>query len=381
MPRHAPRPAPAGKPTKMSKNNPVAAYVYKNRLIAKRILASLTRALPASWGRMLRTMAEKAAFRLTPEYQGDTLPPIFHYWSENHVAPLLKRHGFASPEDFYLKRIEAERTLKRRELRILSIGSGACHLEIELVKKLRELGHNPHLECLDLNGALMRSAMQAAEAAGVADGMSFTAADANDLALPRTADVVIANQFLHHVENLEGLASWVAQTLAPDGVLLTSDVIGRNGHLLWPSVEAIVQAHWSKLPAEKRLDRFTNKTTTRYHAENHAAYSNEGIRAQDIVGVLLETLDFEVFLTYSAAIIPFVERRIGFNFDPTSAVDCGFIERIAQEDETHLRAGHYPAANMLAALRPKGAVTSETFDPVSPGQHASMIEREIRALG
>ncbi len=155
MPCHAPRPAPAGKPTKMSKNNPVAAYVYKNRLIAKRILASLTRALPASWGRMLRTMAEKAAFRLSPEYQGDTLPPIFHYWSENHVAPLLKRHGFASPEDFYLKRIEAERTLKRRELRILSIGSGACHLEIELVKKLRELGHNPHLECLDLNGALM----------------------------------------------------------------------------------------------------------------------------------------------------------------------------------------------------------------------------------
>ena len=45
--------------------------------------------------------------------------------------------------------------------------------------------------------------------------MTFTAADANNLHLPRTADVVIANQFLHHVENLEGLTAWLAQTLAP----------------------------------------------------------------------------------------------------------------------------------------------------------------------
>lgn len=364
----------------MSKKNPVAAYIYSNRLIAKRLLASMTRVLPPSWGRALRTLAEKAAFRLTPEYQGDTLPPIFHYWSERYVAPLLAKHGFTSPEDFYLKRIEAERARKGRDLVILSIGSGACHLEIGLAKQLCELGHAPRVECLDLNDVLMRSAAKAAEVAGVADCMTFTAADANHLHLPRKADVVIANQFLHHVENLEGLAAWVAQTLAPDGVLLTSDVIGRNGHLLWPTVEAIVQAHWAQLPAEKRLDRFTNKTTQRYHAENHAAYSNEGIRAQDITRTLAATLEFEVFLSYSGAVIPFVERRIGFNFDPASAIDRDVIDRIAQEDEAHIRSGDYPASNMLAALRPKGAVTERVFDPVSPEQHVAMIEREIRAL-
>ena len=363
------------------KKSPVAAYVYRNRLIAKRILASLTRVLPPSWGRALRTVAEKAAFRLTPEYQGDTLPPIFHYGSERYVAPLLARHGFASPEDFYLKRLVAERERKGADLVVLSIGSGACHLEIGLARHLRELGHDLRLECLDLNGALMRSAAQAAEAAGVADCMTFTAADANNLTLPRTADVVIANQFLHHVENLEGLAAWVAQTLSPDGVLLTSDVVGRNGHLLWPSVEAIVQAHWAQLPVEKRLDRFTNKTTDRYRAENHAAYSNEGIRAQDITRTLLETLDFELFITYAGAIIPFVERRIGFNFDPASAADRAFIDRIAQEDEAHIRAGDYPAANMLAALRPKGSVTDAVLDPVSPEQHVAMTGREIQVAG
>lgn len=365
----------------MSKKNPVAAYVYKNRLIAKRILSSLTRTLPPAWARALRTLAEKAAFRLTPEYQGDTLPPIFHYWSERHVLPLLTRHGFASPEDFYLKRLIAERERKGADLVILSIGSGACHLEIGLVEKLRALGHNPRLECLDLNGALMRSASRAAEAAGVAGCMTFTAADANDLSLPRKADAIVANQFLHHVENLEGLAAWMARTLSPDGVLLTSDVVGRNGHLLWPSVETIVQTHWARLPAEKRLDRFTDKTTDRYRAENHAAYSNEGIRAQDIVRALLETLDFEYFLTYAGAVVPFVERRIGFNFDPASPADRDFMDRIAQEDEAHLRSGHYPASNMLAALRPKGAATGQAFDPVSPHRHAAMIEREIQALG
>lgn len=363
----------------MPRKNPVAAYVYKHRLIAKRVLSSLTRMLPSPLSRALRTLAEKAAFRLTPEYQGDTLPPIFHYWSEKYVLPLLTAHGCSSPEDFYLKRLISERECRNADLHIISIGSGACQLEIGLARKLRDLGHQPSVECLDLNSALMRSAAQAADAAGVGDCMTFTTADANHLSLHRKADVIIANQFLHHVENLEALTTWLAQTLAPDGLLLTSDVIGRNGHLLWPSVETIVQKHWAQLPAEQRRDRFTNTITHTYHAENHAAYSNEGIRAQDIVGVLLEKLDFELFLTYSGAIIPFVERRIGFNFDPASALDRSVIDNIAQEDERHIRSGSYPAANMLAALRPKGAVTSRAFDPISPSEHVALTRHEIQA--
>lgn len=162
-------------------------------------------------------------------------------------------------------------------------------------------------------------------------------------------------------------------------MLLTSDIVGRNGHLPWPSVERVVQARWSELPPEKRFDRFANSAPERYRPENHAAYSNEGVRAQDITRILLDHLDFELFLTFAGSIIPFVERRIGFNFDPASDIDRGFIERVASEDQAALAQGRYPASNMLAALRVRGATTGSDFEPVSPREHATLVAAEVAA--
>lgn len=78
-------------------------FAYRNRLLAKRAISLLDRTLPRPLARRLRQMAELAAFRMAPKYQGDTLPPIFHYWSERYVRPMLQARGFESPEDFYLK--------------------------------------------------------------------------------------------------------------------------------------------------------------------------------------------------------------------------------------------------------------------------------------
>lgn len=353
------------------------SVLYRNRLVAKRLLAGLNRVLPRLWARKLRSAAEIVAFRMTPHYQGETLPPIFHYWSERYVRPLLKRHGFESPEHFYLAKLVEEAARIDGRMQVMSLGSGACSLEIQLVRSLAEQGIDVDFECIDLNQALMRSAKEAARSAGVDRRMRFSVADVNRGLEGKSVDVIIVNQFFHHVEDLEAMVSRIRAAIHPRGLVLTSDVIGRNGHLLWPSVEVGVQQYWSELPADKRFDRFTNSSPKTYVAENHASYSNEGIRAQDVVTALLAELDFEVFLTYAGAIVPFVERRVGFNFDPDSAPDREFIDRVAKDDATAIHEGAYPPSNLLGALRWKGATFEESLDPISPSQYLAAIAREL----
>jgi SAM-dependent methyltransferase len=362
-----------------SPHNPpmsLKTFLYRHRLIAKRIIATSARVLPARASRKLLALAERAAFSITPQYQGDTLPPIFHYWAGRYVAPQSARLGIDAPEAFFLKHIRQIAASNQGSVRVLSVGTGACSMEIELAAQLRDAGINAMLTCMDFNPALMAQASAQAASRQLGALMHFEARDCNvPFALP-AQDVIIVNQFFHHVTELEIFCRSLRQSLAPHGVLLTSDIIGRNGHQLWPDVEYALQSVWLTLPTEKRFDRHFGKTLERYQPINHAAYSNEGVRAQDIVGCLLAEFDFELFFTFGAAIVPLVERRIGFNFDPQSADDCAIIDRMQAVDAEALSSSRYPAANMIAALRHKESVTAPVHEPMSPEQHVQLTRRQ-----
>ncbi|MFI4959354.1 MAG: class I SAM-dependent methyltransferase [Lysobacterales bacterium] len=352
-------------------------FAYRHRLVAKRTIAALAKVLPATAGRKLRALAERAAFNMTPQYQGETLPPIFGYWSSRFLAPDAHRLGIDSPEAFYFSRILQHASNGGMPLRVLSVGAGACDMEVGLAEQLKAAGVHVHITCLDFNPALMRRAATTAQARQVSALMAFEARDCNlPFRLP-PQDVIIVNQFFHHVTELETFCRSLRESLAPAGMLLSSDIIGRNGHLLWPDVETEVQQIWAELPAAKRHDRHFNAMQTRYRPINHAAYSNEGVRAQDIVGCLLVEFDFELFFSFGAAIVPFIERRIGFNFDPQQADDQALIDRIHALDAAALSRGRYPAANMIAAMRHKGGVTqSPIHEPITAEQHVALTEQQ-----
>ena len=352
------------------------SFAYRHRLPAKRAIALLARSLPAPASRRLLALAERIAFSVTPQYQGDTLPPIFRYWSGRFVAPDAQRLGIGSPESFYLDHIRRSAAGAHAPVRVLSVGSGTCGMEIGLAAQLRADGIAVQFTCIDFNPALMHRAAAAAREHGADASMRFEARDCNlPFELPGQ-DVIIVNQFLHHVTELETLCVSLRRSLAAHGVLLGSDIVGRNGHQLWPDVETAVQEAWATLPAHKRHDRHFNATSPRYRPIDHAAYSNEGVRAQDIVGCLLAEFDFELFFSFGGAIMPFVERRIGFNFDPQLAEDREWIDHVHTLDAAALAAGRYPAANMIAALRHKGGVVQPVFEPISPQQHVELTREQ-----
>ncbi|MEN1926664.1 class I SAM-dependent methyltransferase [Luteimonas sp. MJ293] len=352
-------------------------FIYRHRLAAKRMLAGAGQWLPAGGRRRLRNLAEQVAFRITPQYQGDTLPPIFHYWSSRYVLPRLRRLGVGRPEDLYLAETIKCAEMLDRPISVASFGSGACELELSLAATLRGKGIAATVECIDFNSSLIRRGEDKARLLGLSDLMRFSVADCNQYAGARQHDVIIVNQFFHHVEDLESFCAALSKALSPGGVLVTSDIVGRNGHVTWPAVDSVVQAQWRTLHPEKRFDRYFGKRTGRYVAIDHAAYSNEGIRAQDIVGRLLDTFDFSVFVTYGGAIMPFVERRIGFNFDQDDAADRAFIEGLGELDDAAIASGVYPASNMIAVLGHRGQVRNQHFDPVSPAQHVEMTRAQL----
>lgn len=351
-------------------------WIYRNRRHAKRWLGVAGRVLPAPLSRRLRALAEQVAFRVVPEYQADTLPAIFEYWAGRHVQPLAARIGVVSPEELYFAEARAV-ALRKGSVSIASIGSGAGWMELALLQRLRAEGLDARMLCIDFNAALMRRARDEAQRRGLGAWLSVDTVDCNLPFALAARDVLIVNQFFHHVEALEAFVASLRASLAEDGVLLSSDVVGRNGHVLWPAVDEVVQAAWRRLPESRRFDRYYGGTRDHYASVDHAAYSNEGVRAQDVVASLLAGFDFERFLTFGGAIMPFVERRIGFNFDPASAEDADFIDALATLDAARIASGAYPASNMIAVLRHKGRVTDPLWVPVSPDQHVEATRRQL----
>jgi len=204
------------------------ALLYRQRLHAKRALSFAGKVLPKPLFEPLRALAEQIVFRARPEHQADTLPPIFHYWSQRHLGPRAQRSGISTPEDHYLSEISRAAETTQGVLAILSVGSGACAMEIALAATLKQENIRAHLTCIDFNADLLRLARKQAADGGLSDAMSFVELDCNRHPQFPASDVIIVNQFFHHVENLEDFCAGLQQALSADGVLLTSDIIGRN---------------------------------------------------------------------------------------------------------------------------------------------------------
>lgn len=355
----------------------LGTLVYRHRLAGKRAVAALSRVLPAAAARRLRALSERVAFNLTPQYQGSTLPPIFGYWSRRYLSVDAQRLGIGSPEAFFRNRALESAARASAPLRVLSVGTGTASMEIDLAVQLQAAGVAARVACMDFNPALMRDAARAAASRGVAASMEFITQDCNLPFEREPQDVIIVNQFFHHVTALETLCTSLRRSLAPAGVLLTSDIVGRNGHKLWPDVEDEVQRAWATLSTAKRFDRYFDAAQPRYRPVDHAAYSNEGVRAQDVIGCLLAEFDFELFFGFGGAIMPFVERRIGFNFDPGDAADRALIDRVQAADAAALAAGRYPPSNMIAALRHRGSATQPVHHPLSPARHVELTREQL----
>jgi SAM-dependent methyltransferase len=295
------------------------------------------------------------------------LPPICDYWSEKYLRPLFEQFGFSYPEDFFARQIERKSAAAGRPISVVSIGAGNGESEAVIAKLLLERGVGAFtITCLDFNDAMLERGRRLTESQGIANHFRFVNADFNRWKPAETCDVVIANQSLHHVTNLEGLFDAIHEAIGDDGIFVTSDMIGRNGHRRWPEALAIVQEFWQELPTAYRYNRQLHRNETRFGNWDCAAEGFEGIRAQDILPLALAKFGFDMFLAYGNLIDPFVDRSFGPNFDAEKDWDRDFIDRVHARDEAEMLAGTISPTHMLAVMRRDRSVKPIVWRHLTP---------------
>jgi len=223
--------------------------------------------------------------------------------------------------------------------RMLSLGSGPGGVEIEVSR----LATEAEVVCMDINAELLRLGRERAAEASL--NMQFIEADLNTTRLPpATFDVVFCHAALHHVIELESLADQIKQTLRPGGVMITVDIVTRNGYLMWPETREIVQPLFKTLPVRFRLNH------TAYNAplidddiwEADTSVSGmECARSEDILPVINQRFAAHSFVPYFGLSRRFFDTMYGPNYNLAEPLDSALFNWIWQLDT------HYLATNRL----------------------------------
>jgi SAM-dependent methyltransferase len=298
----------------------------------------------------VRLVGEKA--RYTDQETIHDLPPIFHYWSNTHLLPMLREVGIPGIDGFFVDALEACASRAEGTARLVSLGAGNCDTEVRLALLLKERGvRNFTLECVDINQQMLERGRGLASVSGVQREVLPIPGDLNHWTPARAYHAVIANQSLHHVLELESLFDAVRGSLVADGAFIVSDMIGRNGHQRWPEALEIVREFWPELPDPYKHNRLLDRQENEFLDWDSSQDGFEGIRAQDVLPLLVERFGFELFFGFGNVIDPFVGRAFGPNFDADRAWDREFIDRVHQRDQTALLLGQITPTHMLAIMR------------------------------
>jgi hypothetical protein len=127
-------------------------------------------------------------------------------------------------------------------------------------------------------------------------------------------------------------------------------MIGRNGHQRWPEALAAVHEFWKELPSSYRYNRLLDRHEEMYENWDCSNEGFEGIRAQDILPLLLERFDFRLFIGFSNVVDVFIDRAFGHNFDADQEWDRDFVDRVHAFDEESFKSGALTPTHMLAVL-------------------------------
>jgi SAM-dependent methyltransferase len=296
------------------------------------------------------------------------LPPIFHYWSGKYLRPKLEQMGFSDPDDFFVKKIdEALRRGNGEHANIVSIGSGNCDIEVRIAVELRKLGHDHFtIECVEINPQMLERGLEAARTHDVVNHLSFSREDFNLWRPAKTYNVAMANQSLHHVCELEHLFESIRDALRANGRLIVSDMIGRNGHQLWPEAKAIVEEFWKELPSRYKYNHQLSRQEDEFLDWDCSHHGFEGIRAQDILPLLPRYFNFELFLPFANVVSPFIGRGFGHNFDASNESDTAFIDRVHARDDAAMQSGLIKPTQMLAVLTTQQNQSVEHIPGLTP---------------
>lgn len=280
------------------------------------------------------------------------LPQSFHLWSHNFILPALQSvYAVDSINDFFVNAVmESYSTCSKR---ILSIGCGDGLVEIGVAESLLNKGvRDFKIVATDLSPILLDRCRTELAARRLNSFFDVVECDLNNLgsvsAVAGPYDTIMANHSLHHIVELEKLFDFSLASLTPSGVFAANDMIGRNGHMRWPEAAAVVKAFWPLLSPIQRYHVQLQRLDDQFTDHDCSTEGFEGIRAQDILPLLLERFHASKFVGVGGFVDTFVDRSFGHGFNPEDEHDRDLIMCIATLNDILLDAGTIKPTIMLA---------------------------------
>jgi hypothetical protein len=127
-----------------------------------------------------------------------------------------------------------------------------------------------------------------------------------------------------------------------------------------------VRHFWRRLPPSYRYNWQLRRYEESFMDWNCATEAFEGIRAQDILPLLIENFHFEKFAAFGNVIDPFVDRGFGPHFDPTREWDRAFIDELHAFDERGFREGTLTPTHLFAVLSNNATAPTISVDHLTP---------------
>lgn len=280
----------------------------------------------------------------------NALPASFKHWSYTYLRPGMEAvFGFSGITEFYVNAFLEAAAKARAKPAFLSLGCGDGAIEIPIAIALVQRGLTEfRFVCYDLSEPLLDK-FRGAIPDNLRGHFELSARDLNGAAINEHFDAVMANHSLHHMVDLEGIFRALHANLSDDGIFVTNDMIGRNGHMRWPETKLFVDFLWPFLTLKQRFNPLLSRLEAEYINHDCATVGFEGVRAQDILpAILAEGFQPAKFLAAGGVVDIFVERCFGPNFDLDHPDDAFLIDRAALLSEIMLDAGLTTPTLMLA---------------------------------
>jgi SAM-dependent methyltransferase len=288
----------------------------------------------------------------------NSIPKIFSYWAGKYLSPRLKRiYGHTNINEIFASELIANsKKANCPKFRILSLGSGDCRTEVEIARLLARDGMQFTFVCTDVNETVIAKANTICRDSGLEQNFEHLCVDLNVDFPDIGFDAVIANHSLHHFVGLENIFNNIKKRLRIGGVFVINDMIGRNGHMRWPEALIFVEQIWNFLPREKKFNNHA-KCYEDWPYVNFDCTSGgdfEGVRAQDILPILLDNFFISKFVSFGNIPDVFIDRAYGPNFSPDDEDDCRLIDYLDSLNTHLIDMGIIKPTMMIATLQHSG---------------------------
>jgi ubiquinone/menaquinone biosynthesis C-methylase UbiE len=295
------------------------------------------------------------------------LPQVHFVYTGKVLKPALRQiTGFESFWDWCPNEIDKLAVKLSRKIKCLSIGCGNGDTEVEILKKVKNK-ELVEFTGIDINPAMVGRGNRLAVQNGF-DMLKFETGDFNNLRLFKNYDFIFANHSLHHVVNLENLFETIAAHSTDDMIFMINDMIGRNGHVLWPGTARVVDMVWRQLKEKYKFNNYTKRYDDNYINHDCSLEGFEGIRAEDILPLLIKYFDCEAYIPFSSMINRFIDRVYGPNFDAENDADMAIMTKIIDLDIKLLEGKKLSATQAQLKMRKKGRGNGLKYAYQSPSE-------------